>query len=46
MDSYGLMDGWHGDELELEYEAMYQREAYQNEHADDWKDEFDEDNYE
>ena len=31
------MGSFHGDEDEIEYEARAQREAYEDEHADDWE---------
>jgi hypothetical protein len=43
MSYLGMMDGWHGDEPELEAEARERREAYEDEHADDWK--YDPDNW-
>ena len=33
----GMMDGWHGDEPEIEAEYRAMRESYEEEHADDWK---------
>ena len=42
MSYRGMMDGWNGDEDELESELNCQREAYEDEHADDWKYDFDE----
>jgi hypothetical protein len=33
----GMMDGWHGDEPEIEANYWSKREAYEDEHADDWK---------
>lgn len=33
----GTMEGWHGDEAELDAEYWALREAYEEEHADDWK---------
>lgn len=46
MSYRGMMDGWHGDEPEIEYEMRCQREAYEDEHADDWKHEPQDDEYE
>lgn len=31
------MGDYHGDEPEIEYEYQMQRQAYEDEHADDWK---------
>ena len=32
-----MMGDYHGDEPEIEARYEEQREAYENEHADDWK---------
>ena len=40
MSYRGMMDGWHGDEPEIEANARYLRDCYKEEHADDWKYEF------
>jgi len=34
------MDGWHGDENEIEQDARQNCYDYEDEHADDWKYEF------
>lgn len=34
-----MMGDYHGDEDEIEAEQRANREAYEAEHADDWKDE-------
>ena len=39
----GMMDGWHGDEDQNESELRCQQEAYEEEHEDDWKYDFNED---
>ena len=39
----GSMDGWHGDEPELEAEENRLRDEYEEEHVDDWK--YDEDRF-
>lgn len=44
MNYRGMMDGWHGDEPEIEYEAQCQREKYENARTEDWKYDFSEDN--
>ncbi len=31
----GMMDGWHGDEHEIEYESQMRRDYYDD--KDDWK---------
>jgi hypothetical protein len=38
MSYRGMMDGWHGDEPELEAEEREKREAYEEAHADDYDD--------
>ncbi len=37
MSIYGMMDGYHGDEPEIEAEYHENCEAYDEAHADDWK---------
>ena len=37
MDGAGRYDNLHGDEDEIEAESRANREAYEDEHADDWK---------
>lgn len=42
MSYRGTMDGWHGDEMEIEGEIIFSHEKYEEEHADDWEYEFNE----
>lgn len=37
MNYQGMMEGWHGDEPEIEAAYFSNSEAYEEEHADDWK---------
>lgn len=32
-----MMDGWYGDEPEIDAEEKQRKEEYYDEHADDWK---------
>lgn len=37
MNYRGMMDGWHGDEPEIEAQHHQWQQDYYDEHADDWK---------